>query len=80
MEINLRSSVEAMQRLADTEDGKTVLAYLVHKFGYAQRSMMTAPHGLEHAEGQRDVMVHLGWMVSVDPFSLQDLTEKEHAE
>lgn len=80
MEITLQSSVEAAQKVAATEDGKILIAYLVRKFGYVSKSMMGAEHGLEHAEGQRSTIVHLDWLLSVDPFTLNDMTEKEHAE
>lgn len=68
------SVAEAWQEIAQTEEGRLILADLAAKFGFQTKSTFdTNAATMAFHEGQRAVMVHIGKLLSLDP---QELREK----
>lgn len=78
MRISKVQVAEAIQRLAATEDGQILLAYMTAEFGYTRKSLRSHPFGIEHAEGQRSVLVALSVLLDVDPVELQELEDQKN--
>ena len=64
-----------------TEDGMVVVGDLVRRFGFTRRStfVLDDPSGRAQArnEGQREVLLHIGFMQDVDPAEYEQSTQQK---
>jgi len=72
-------AAQALQKMATTEDGQIVLAWLTARFGYTRRSTKDGPNGIEFNEGQRSVMIELGTLLDADVLRLKEIEEHDLA-
>jgi hypothetical protein len=75
-------AARAVQALVGTEDGKIFLAYLAAKYGFSRRSTVVPDStSMTYAnEGQRTVLIDIGFLMDADILKLAELEQAEHGD
>ena len=69
-------AIQATQRLLQTEDGQIMMAHLLHKFGFLRKPTVGAtPYDTYFNEGQRSVILEIGFLQDADPLRVKELDE-----
>ena len=74
--LSRRDVAEAYQAMAQNPSGQVVFADLMRRFAHNRMTMFhlgdTRPEDCVYREGQRSVLVHIGWMLDVNVADLEE--------
>jgi hypothetical protein len=77
MQVHKSDAIMALKRLATTEDGQILLAYLTAQYGFTTRSMIGLPNPIEFYEGQRSILVDLALKLQTPEAAIAELKQQE---